>query len=49
MKKSKTATAEMEQIQRASLATPTDLEKSATKDITGAMNAILADVFALYL
>jgi len=34
---------------RASLATPTDLGGSATKDITGAMNAILADTFALYL
>ncbi len=34
---------------KAPLATPTDLKASATKDITGAMNAILADVFALYL
>jgi starvation-inducible DNA-binding protein len=33
----------------APLATPTDLSHAATKDITGAMNAILADVFALYL
>jgi starvation-inducible DNA-binding protein len=33
----------------APLATPTDLARSATKDIAGAMNAILADVFALYL
>jgi starvation-inducible DNA-binding protein len=33
----------------APLRTPTDLTKSATKDIAGAMNAILADVFALYL
>jgi starvation-inducible DNA-binding protein len=33
----------------ASLQTPTDLKGSATKDIAGAMNAILADVFALYL
>lgn len=31
------------------LATPTDLRPDATKDITGGMNAILADVFALYL
>lgn len=31
------------------LATPTDLEGTATSDIAGAMNAILADVFALYL
>ena len=33
----------------APLATRTDLKPSATKDIAGAMNAILADVFALYL
>ena len=33
----------------ASLVTPTDLKSKATKDIAGAMNAILADVFALYL
>ena len=31
------------------LATPTDLKAAATKDIAGAMNAILADVFAMYL
>ncbi len=33
----------------APLATRTDLPTAATKDIAGAMNAILADVFALYL
>ena len=33
----------------APLATRTDLTPTATKDIAGAMNAILADVFALYL
>ena len=33
----------------APLVTPTDLSRTATKDIAGAMNAILADVFALYL
>jgi starvation-inducible DNA-binding protein len=33
----------------APLATPTDLKPAATKDIAAAMNAILADVFALYL
>src|ERR1700731_4930613 len=33
----------------APLATRTDLTAAATKDIAGAMNAILADVFALYL
>jgi starvation-inducible DNA-binding protein len=33
----------------APLATPTDLKAAATKDIAGAMNAVLADVFALYV
>src|SRR6202050_1996240 len=33
----------------APLATPTDLKPAATRDIAAAMNAILADVFALYL
>ena len=31
------------------LITPTDLKPGATKDIAGAMNGILADVFALYI
>ena len=31
------------------LTTSTDLHPQATRDITGALNAILADVFALYL
>src|SRR5256885_322677 len=35
--------------QMAPLVTPTDLRAKATKDIAAAMNAILADVFALYL
>jgi starvation-inducible DNA-binding protein len=33
---------------RASLSTPTDLGGAAIKDISGAMNAILADTFAFY-
>ena len=33
----------------APLATPTDLGDNATRDIAGAMNALLADIFALYL
>ena len=33
----------------APLITPTDLKGDATKDIAGAMNGILTDVFALYL
>ena len=44
-----TKTAELRQRRDAPLTTPTDLTGSATKDISGAMNAILADVFALYL
>ncbi|WP_018608001.1 Dps family protein [Uliginosibacterium gangwonense] len=33
----------------APLATATDLNENATQDISGALNAILADVFAIYL
>jgi starvation-inducible DNA-binding protein len=33
----------------APLRTPTDLTRSARKDVAGTMNAIFADVFALYL
>src|SRR6266403_6114401 len=32
-----------------SLRTPTDLSADATRDISGALNALLADIFALYL
>ena len=50
MKKSNAATVEIERkLQEAPLVTPTDLDKGAVRDIAGAMNAILADVFALYL
>jgi starvation-inducible DNA-binding protein len=42
-------TSELLHRRAAPLATPTDLTRSATKDIAGAMNAVLADVFALYL
>ena len=35
--------------QRTPLSTPTDLSDEATEEITGALNAILADVFALYV
>ena len=31
------------------LATPTDLSADAVKDISGALNALLSDVFALYI
>src|SRR6266480_1977543 len=40
---------ELAQRRDAPLATRTDLSREAVKDITGTMNAILADVFALYL
>jgi starvation-inducible DNA-binding protein len=42
-------TQDLQRRQAAPLATATDLTASATKDIAGAMNAILADVFALYV
>jgi len=46
---SSTKTSQLLREREAPLATPTDLTPSATKDIAVAMNAILADVFALYL
>src|SRR5438552_4187353 len=42
-------TSELAQRRDAPLATRTDLSRAGVKDITGAMNGILADVFALYL
>ncbi len=35
--------------QKAPLTTPADLSRKAVKEISGALNALLADVFALYL
>src|SRR3954454_12410388 len=35
--------------QRAQLDTPTDLERDGVRDISGALNALLADMFALYV
>jgi starvation-inducible DNA-binding protein len=40
---------DLQKRRNAPLATPTDLKAAATRDIEGAMNAILADVFAIYL
>ncbi len=37
------------EIKHRPLLTPTDLDRQATKNIAGAMNAILADAFALYI
>jgi len=42
-------TAELLRRREAPLETRTDLTPEASKDISGAMNAILADVFALYV
>ena len=47
--KSDSRKVEVERRQHAALQTPTDLTQAATRDISAAMNAILADVFALYL
>ncbi|HZY71683.1 MAG TPA: DNA starvation/stationary phase protection protein [Edaphobacter sp.] len=49
MKKSIAGSQNLQRRQERPLATPTDLKPAATKDIAGAMNAILADVFALYM
>jgi starvation-inducible DNA-binding protein len=35
--------------QKAPLATPSDIAPKAVRDITGALNALLADLFSLYL
>src|SRR3569623_1900881 len=43
------STQELVERQKAPLATPTDLEGKYVKDITGALNALLADVFGLYV
>src|SRR6202795_4202653 len=40
---------DQKRLQQAPLNTPTALKAAATKDIAGGMNAILADVFALYM
>jgi starvation-inducible DNA-binding protein len=40
---------DLNQRRNAPLATPTDLKAAATRDISAALNAVLADVFALYL
>ena len=40
---------DLEKRRKSPLVTPTDLKPEATRDIAGGLNAILADVFALYL
>jgi starvation-inducible DNA-binding protein len=49
MNKSVSKMQDLKRRQDAPLATPTDLKAAAVKDITAALNAILADVFTLYL
>jgi len=43
------ATKSLQTIKRAPTATPTDLGAKATRDIAAAVNALLADTFALYM
>jgi starvation-inducible DNA-binding protein len=49
MAKNDSKRSELKARREAPLVTPTDLGATASKDIAGGMNAILADVFALYL
>jgi starvation-inducible DNA-binding protein len=43
------ANREIHSRQKAALETPTGLSAQATRDVSGALNAVLADIFALYL
>jgi len=45
----KNSTMPVKEMESLPLLTPTDLNRKATNEIAGAMNAILADVFALYI
>lgn len=45
----KSMPADAKERRRAPLTTPTDLKPNATKDVSAAVNALLADTFALYL
>jgi starvation-inducible DNA-binding protein len=49
MAKNASKKTELKHRREAPLITPTDLGTKASKDIAGGMNAILADVFALYM
>ena len=49
MNKHATRTHEPATATRGALVTPTDLGAAATKDISAAMNGVLADAFALYM
>ena len=43
------STKELTERQKLPLRTPSDIDPQAVKEITGGLNALLADVFALYL
>jgi starvation-inducible DNA-binding protein len=43
------STKELKERQKAPLRTPSDIDPQAVKEITGALNALLADIFSLYL
>ena len=49
MKNPSSKSPDLKRVRHAALATPTDLTAAATRDITGALNALLADTFALYM
>ena len=49
MKNPSSKSPDLKRVRHAALATPTDLPAAATRDITGALNALLADTFALYM
>ena len=44
-----TKAAEVKERRKSPMATPSDIRPEAVKDIAGALNALLADVFTLYL
>ncbi|HTZ70406.1 MAG TPA: DNA starvation/stationary phase protection protein [Acetobacteraceae bacterium] len=44
-----TTTAELKERRKAPLRTPSDLGANTIRDVSGALNALLADVFVLYL
>lgn len=46
---SETATKELKELRDEPLHTPTDLKSDAQRDLSGGANALLADVFALYM
>ncbi|PXY94418.1 DNA starvation/stationary phase protection protein [Frischella perrara] len=48
-KLSATKVEQTKKLQKSAILFPTDLGEKASKDISGAMNSVLADVFALYL